>query len=81
MCGKRTSNLSYATSTRSPIKNNDIGYSCQAGFKACNEAWLTDAESAKFVVCIAENKSFDECPITSFAFTLDGMNITEASLY
>ena len=49
---------------------------------ACNEEWLSDADKAQHAICIPEYDDIeDDCPITSFAFSLNGMSASEKSQY
>ena len=57
-------------------------YSCPRGTKPCNPSFLASAELVEYVVCIAEGEEREEaCPITSYAFSLVGMNLNESQLY
>ena len=49
---------------------------------ACNENWLSDAALVEFAMCIPDTQDKSEsCPITSFAFTLEGMDAATAAMY
>lgn len=82
VCGKRSAgNLALADANRRPVKSGNDVYACPSGFKACNEEWLASSIDKEFVTCIPTSLSFDECPITSYALTLDGMDSATAALY
>ena len=79
-CGKPANGLAFKNATR-PIKN-DTGYACPEGYEVCQESFLSDKESAEYAICLPVDKQgVENCPITSFAFTLEGMTTEEADKY
>ena len=81
VCGKRATGLSLASAVR-PTKSANSGYACPTGYMACNESFLTDADLVEFAMCIPDTQTSQEnCPITSFAFTLEGMDEATAAKY
>ena len=57
-------------------------YQCPENYVACNEEWLSNEFDAQHAICIPEYDDIeDDCPITSFAFSLDGMSASEKSQY
>ena len=57
-------------------------FECPIGYKACNEEWLASVSDREYVTCIPQWKNIDlDCPITSFALTLEGMASETAALY
>ena len=74
VCAKPASGMSLAKGVR-PTKSGAAGvYDCPSGYKPCQESWLNDEESLEFALCIPSDQDASTvCPITSFAFTLEGM--------
>lgn len=68
VCGKRAKGASLANAVRPIMVDN--AYQCPMGYKSCQ------TPMNEFTMCTKGNgMSWDEdCPITSFAFTLDGMS-------
>lgn len=82
VCGKRSTGVAFVDAKRRPVKSSNGGYACPSGYKACNEEWLSSTTDREFVTCISSEKSLEgECPITSFALTLEGMDSETAALY
>lgn len=81
MCGKRSESLKFQNVVR-PEPLDGGGYQCPSGYEACQPSWLTDATKLQYVVCVTDSIDLNaNCPITSFAFTLDGMEASEAAMY
>ena len=73
VCGKRSLDGALRNAER-PVKTNS-GNFCTEGFKACNEEFLTSATLVEYAICIPDSADRDlSCPITAFAFSLDGMD-------
>ena len=57
-------------------------YSCPDGFNACNSSFLDEDDLVEYAICLPGYMSVEEeCPITSFAFTLAGMDEAQAAKY
>lgn len=84
VCGKRATNLSLANETRRPVADSSAHarYSCPASYVPRNPEWLLRVDFIDYVTCIKDGLDLEkECPITSFALSLDSLSPEQASLY
>jgi len=81
ICGKRADGYALATAKRPESLDGGV-YNCPEGTWACNDSFLANTDLVDYAICIPDSASKNEaCPITSFAFSLEDLESSEAGLY